>query len=97
MANDITNPRLLILDTLGVVYAVSVPVVITKILYIPSTIDHDVILQEYSNTGVARTAIVIKAYHTGIDPVETDFGSGIRLNGLVVGTVDGGTVYVYTA
>lgn len=98
MANDMTSERLWVLDTAGATSTVAAetPVIVRKVVYVPTTVDDDVVIQEYGPTGAARSAIVLKASHLDIGPVSLDFGrNGRRLNGFNLSVIDHGTVYIY--
>jgi len=97
MSNDITAPHLWVLDSAGVVKAAGTKVFVRMVVYGPAFAGDDLILQEYDAGGSAKSAVILKASASDVDWVYIDFGSeGITLNGLVVGTIDGGTAYVYT-
>lgn len=97
MANVVTNDRFWQLDTVGVIVAVGTPVIVRKVVYAPSSIDDDVVIQEYlSDAATLDEAIIIKANHTDVNLVSLDFGSeGRQLNGFKLSTIDGGTAYIY--
>ena len=98
MSNDMTSDRIWVLDTVGATstIAAGTPVIVRKVVYVPTTVDDDAVIQEYDTAGVARSAIVLKASHLDIGPVSLDFGpEGRRLNGFILSTLDHGTVYVY--
>jgi hypothetical protein len=96
MSNDITAPHLWVLDSAGVVKAAGNKVVVRMVVYEAAVAADDLILQEYDAGGSAKSAIILKASASDVDWVYIDFGSdGLPLNGLVVGTIDGGKAYVY--
>ena len=94
MANDITAPHLWVLDTAGVIKAVGIRVRVRHVHYQPAAVDNDLILQEYDAAAAVKSAIVMKAGPAVVLPLERDYPFGLVLNGLVVGTIDGGTVFV---
>lgn len=96
MANVTTSERYWSLDTVAVISAAGVEVIIRKIVFRPAVIDDDILIQEYDSAGAVRTAIVLKANHTDVNLVALDWGSqGRRLNGFALATIDGGTLDVY--
>lgn len=98
MANDTTSDRLWSFTTAtgGDIKATGNQVVIRKIVFFPAAVDDDVVIQEYSTSAVARSAIVLKANHTDVNPVALDWGkNGRKLNGFNLSTIDAGTLYVY--
>jgi len=98
MANDVTNDRLWILDTVGVIAAVGVPVIVRKIVYTPAAIDNAVVIKEYLPAGTLATAMKIKANHSDINLVTLDWGQdGRKLNGFELTSISGGSIDVYLA
>lgn len=96
MANITTNDRLWRLDTVAVIAAVGVPVIVRKVVFVPGAIDDDVIIQEYLPDGTLDSAIILKANHTDVNLVALDFGQdGRKLNGFKLSTIDAGTIHVY--
>jgi hypothetical protein len=80
----------------GVISADLTPIIVRKLVYIPATIDDDVLIQDYSPLAALQTAIALKANHTDVNPISLDFGRrGRLLNGFRLATLDGGTLYVY--
>jgi len=67
-------------------------VTVMKVVYIPAAIDDDLIITDSAD----YPAIVLKAAHVEVAPVQLDFGpKGRQLPSLKIGTIDGGTVYIY--
>ncbi|MCK4829687.1 hypothetical protein KA005_78915 [bacterium] len=67
-------------------------VTIVKIIYIPSAVNDDLILDDNAD----NTAIVLKAGASDVSPIHVDFGEkGRALPSLKVNTIDGGTAYIY--
>jgi hypothetical protein len=98
MPNVTTSERLWSFTTAtgGDIKGAGTEVIVRKVVYFPNAIDDDVVIQEYDSSGVARSAIVLKANHAAAEPLSLDFGvSGRRLNGFNLSTIDGGTLYVY--
>jgi len=96
MANDATGEKVWTLDTVAVIKAVNVPVLVRKVVFFPALKDDDVVIQEYGNTAVLRMAIRLKAGASDASPVSLDFGSeGRILNGFKLSTIDGGSVDIY--
>ena len=98
MANDTTSERLWSLTDVAVINAVGIQTIVKKLIFVPAAIDDDFIIQEYAPTqaGALRSAIVLKANHTDVNPISIDFGrNGRKLNGFKLSTIDGGTLYVY--
>jgi hypothetical protein len=96
LSNSIDSDRLWNLDTVAVIAAVGVPVIVRKVVFIPTTVDDDAAIQEYDAAGALRDAIIIKASHLDIGPVQLDFGpTGRLLNGFKLSVIDHGNVHVY--
>lgn len=97
MANDITAPHLWKLDTAGVVKAAGQVVTVRRVIFAPAVAADDLVLQEYAADGTTvKDFCILKAGAADVDWATVDFGpEGISVNGLVVGTIDGGTAYVY--
>jgi len=96
MSNITTGARLWTLTDVAVISAAGTQVIVRKVVFVPTSVDDDVVIQEYSPGGVARDAIVLKASHLDIGPVSLDFGpGGRRLNGFSLSVIDHGTLYVY--
>jgi len=97
MANDITAPHLWKLTDVGVIKAAGDKVVIRRVVYAPAVAADDLVLQEYAADGsTAKDFCILKAGAADVDWVTIDYGSeGQEVNGLVVGTIDGGTCFVY--
>ena len=97
MANDITGPHLWKLTETGVIKATGNKVVIRRIVYAPAVAADDLVLQEYLSDGsTVKDFCILKAGAADVDWVSIDYGpEGQEVNGLVVGTIDGGTAYVY--
>jgi len=96
MSNVTTGAKLWTLTDVAVIVATGKQVIVRKVVFVPTSVDDDVTIQEYSPAGVARDAIVLKASHLDIGPVSLDFGpNGRRLNGFSLSVIDHGTLYVY--
>lgn len=96
MANIVTNDRFWKLDSVAVITAIGVPVIVRKLVFAPGAIDDDVIIQEYLPDGTLDEAIIIKANHTDVNLVSLDFGpEGRQLNGFKLSTIDAGVLHVY--
>ena len=97
MATDITGPHLWKLDTAEVVVAAGSKVFVRKVVFWPAVNTDDLILREYlGDNTTLKDAIIMKGNLADLQPVEIDFGrEGISVNGLTVGTIDGGTAHVY--
>lgn len=96
MANDVTNIRTWILDTVAVIKAVGTPVRVMKIVFFPGAVNDDAVIQEYLADGSLSTAIRIKAGPTDVSAVALDFGpNGKVLNGFKLSTIDAGSLDVY--
>jgi hypothetical protein len=97
MANDITAPHLWKLDTAGLVKAAGTKIKITHVIFAPAVAADDLVLQEYAADGsTLKDFSVLKAGAADVDWIKDDFGpDGLEVNGLYVGTIDGGTAYVH--
>lgn len=98
MSNSVSSERLWSLDTASAtaLVAAGTPVIIRAIEFRPAAVDDDVVIQEYDSEGAARTAISLKADHAAAEPMWRDFGpNGRRLNGMILSTLDAGSVLVY--
>ena len=105
MANVVTSERLWTLDTVAVIKAAGVEVIVRKIVFAPAVAGDDVVIQEYGPDGVARNAIVIKANAADISLVALDWGRNAptQIDDLkctragLSGTLRFGTDYVWCA
>jgi hypothetical protein len=96
MANDVTNGRLWILDTTGVIAAVGTFVKVRKLVYFPAAVDNAVTIQEYIADATLKSAIVMKADPAVARPFEMDFGPECRqLDGFKLSAISAGSLYVY--
>jgi hypothetical protein len=97
MAKDISAPHLWKLDAAEVVVAAGTKVFVRKVVFWPAVNTDDLILREYlGDNTTLKDAIIMKGNLANLQPVEIDFGrEGIALNGLTVGTIDGGAAHVY--
>jgi hypothetical protein len=96
MANDVTNVRLWVLDTAGVIKAVGTTVYVRKLVFVPGAVANDIVIQEYISDGTLKSAIVMKAGPAVAEVVTMDFGPECRgLNGFKLSTISAGTLYVY--
>ena len=97
MAKDITSPHLWKLTDVGQVKAAGDKVVVRRIVYAPAVAADDLVLQEYAADGsTLKDFCILKAGAADVDWVTIDYGpDGEGFNGLYVGTIDGGTVYIY--
>lgn len=85
------NTNLYILDTAAAVTTNTC--VIERVVYFPALKDDDLVLQD----AAGNSGIVLKAGASDASPVQFDYSGRYnkRLFGLTVGTIDGGTAYVY--
>jgi hypothetical protein len=95
MANNVLNVRFYTLDTVAVIKAVGIPVVVRKIVFFPNAAGDDAAFQEYLADGTLANAIRIKAGPSDASAVMLDFVEGRTLNGLKLSVIDGGSVDVY--
>lgn len=97
MAKDISAPHLWKLDAAEVVVAAGTKVFVRKVVFWPAVDTDDLILREYlGDNTTLKDAIIMKGNLATLVPVEIDFGrEGICFNGLTVGTIDGGSAYLY--
>ena len=96
MANDITAPRLWVLDTAEAVIAAGTPVIVRAVTFMGTTAGHDLVINEFDASGAEKPAIVMKMQGTEVVYPHLDFGcNGRLLNGLHVATIDSGSAYVY--
>jgi len=94
MANNITAPHLWDLDTAEEVKAKGARVWVSHVHYQPAAVDNDLIIQEYDASGTAKSAIVMKAGPSVVLPIDRYYNPPLNLNGLAVGTIDGGHAFV---
>ena len=96
MGNTITSERYWNLDSVAVIAAVGTPVIVRKVVFLPTTASHAATIQEYDSAGALRTAIYIKAGATDASPVSLDFGpNGRMLNGFKLSAISAGSIDVY--
>ena len=67
------------------------PKVIDEVVYVPSAANDDLSITDTSDNA----AIVLKAGAADASPVHISFPNGRRLPSVKVGTIDGGTAYIY--
>jgi len=66
--------------------------IVTNVYYVPSAANDDLIITDQNDVN----AIILKAGASDATPVQISFGEdGRYLNGLKIGTIDGGTAYIY--
>ena len=92
MANSYkTTTNLWVVDEIGLLNVRGVTV--ERVVYFPSTAGDDLILTDKND----NEAIVLKAGASDISGVHLSFGdvAGRKMPSLKVGTIDGGTAYIY--
>ena len=91
MANTfVSNTNLYVLDTAEAVTTRTLK--IDRVVYFPAAADNDLVIQDTATNN----AIVLKAGNSDASPVQLNFSPrGRRIFGMTVGTIDGGTAYVY--
>lgn len=65
--------------------------VIEELVFIPSAAAEDLVITDTSD----NTAIALKAGPADASPVHISFPAGRRIPSVKVGTIDGGTAYLY--
>lgn len=68
-------------------------VYVTHVVYFPAAVDNDLIITDGSDNNL----IVLKAGASDTSPVHISFAAedGRKAVGLKIGTIDGGTAYIY--
>lgn len=85
-----STTKLWVIDSTGTLNAYGVT--ITEVVYVPGAVNHDLVLTDNAD----NEAIVLKAGPSDVSPVHISFGEkGRKLPSLKVGTIDGGTAYIY--
>lgn len=96
MANNITtSPRLWSLDTVGELKAAGNEVIVEALHYEPAAVNNVVSIGEYAPDGSTRQQVLrYKAGSAAADPVDVEFTTPVKLNGLYLETITAGTVYL---
>jgi hypothetical protein len=91
LATNTQYDELWVCDSTGTLETDAVSIM--HVVYVPSAVNDDLILTDSDDD----TAVVLKAGPSDVAPVHISFAAegGRLVYGLKVGTIDGGTAYVY--
>jgi hypothetical protein len=83
-----SDTQLWVCDEVGLLVATGIQVVIIEIIYFPSAINDDLIIQN----GAGVDAVILKAGASDTSPIR--WSGPMKINGLKIGTIDGGKVTI---